>query len=212
MKAREYLMRYEKDIKSERGGVPVELAGVLGVLHSGRPGFFWHIPPAAQERLGVGAGGSPALQLWAGLRLVNEAALLLEQVRDTVRLPRGIAGSEYWAAALRLEALGPRPFVELAHRAGGALALADYVSETDPGDVHGLAEGTIVYRTIAVRSWMWAALELAGSRGRELEPGPGVLIHSRDERVRRIARKASTGGWIASHLAILFKARGAMGA
>lgn len=208
LRAQDYLSRYEKDLRSEGGGVPVELGAVLGVLRSGKPGFFWYIPPEAQARLEVGRGASPALQLWAGLRLVNEAAIRLEQVGGAAGLPQDAAPADYWAAALRLEALGPRAFLALCHEAGGALALGRYVLEHDPGVVAGVFEGTVVYRTLAVSSWVGAALELCASRRVELAPGPGVIIGSRDARVRKIAKKATLGGWAGTALLLLAKAKG----
>jgi hypothetical protein len=208
LRAQDYLSRYEKDLRSEGGGVPVELGAVLGVLRSGKPGFFWYVPRAVQARLDVGRGASPALQLWAGLRTVNEAAIRLEQVQGAAGLPRDAAPADYWAAVLRLEALGPRAFIALCHAAGGAAGLAQHVLATDPGVVAGLAEGTTVYRVLAVSSWVQAALELCASREVELTAGPGVIIGSRDERVRKIAKRATMGGWVGTSLLMLAKARG----
>jgi len=209
LRAQDYLTRYEKDLRSEGGGVPVELGAVLGILHSGKPGFFWHIPRAAQARLAAGRNASPALQLWAGLRLVNESAIRLEQVQAAAKLQVDeVDPADYWAAVLRLDALGPRAFLELCRAAGGALQLAQYVLAHDPGTVQGLPEGAAVYRTLAVSTWVVAALELADGRGVELQVRPGELIDSRDGRVRKIAKKAMMGGWLGAHLLTLARAKG----
>lgn len=209
VRAQDYLARYGKDLKSERGGVPVELAAVLGVLHTGHPGFFWYISPAAQRRFDVGREASPALQLWAGLRLVNESAIQLEQLVAAVKLPVAeLTGADWWAAVLRLDALGPTAFAELCRLAGGALELGPWVEANDPGPVAGLPEGVIVYRVLAVRTWVQAAVELAAARGQQLPLAPGRLISSRDGRVRAIAKKASLGGYAVAQLAQLARAKG----
>lgn len=208
VRAQDYISRYGRDIRSERGGVPFELAAVLGVLHSGKPGFFWYVSPRVQEALEVGRGASPALQLWAGLRVTNEAALLLEHIQGAAGIRVGqLTAADFWAAVLRLESLGPRVFVELCRRAGGALQLAAWVTDNDPGQVGELRAGTIVYRVLAVSKWLEAAAELCASHGAELEHGPGVLIESRDARVRRIAKKATLGGWAISQVAMLIRTK-----
>jgi hypothetical protein len=188
--------------------VPVELAAVLGVLRSGKPGFFWHIPIAAQRRLDVGKGASPALQLWAGLRLVNETAIRFEQLSSVLRVPPDLSGPDYWAAVVRLEALGSKAFLELVQRAGGVTVVGQYVLDHELGDVAGQAEGLVIYRTLAVRTWVDAALELCRGRGTELQVTAGELIESRDARVRAIAKKASIGGWGLAHLLTLIRAKG----
>ena len=208
LRGQEYFNRYAKDLRSERGGVPLELAAVLGVLRAGQPGFFWYISPAEQRRLDVGRQASPALQLWAGLRVVNEAAILLEQVATTVQLPvLEVSGVDWWAAVLRLEALGPRTFVELCRRAGGALELGAWAETNDPGDGQ-LPAGVVVYRILAVRTWVLAAAELAAARGLELPVSSGEFIESRDHRVQAIVKKATLGGYAVAQLAQLARAKG----
>ncbi|MCK9355524.1 MAG: hypothetical protein M0R22_00015 [Dehalococcoidia bacterium] len=206
VRAQDYLGRYGKDLRSERGGIPIELAAVLGVLHTGQPGFFWYISPAAQKRLDIGRQASPALQLWAGLRLVNEAALQLEQLAPAVKLPVSkLSGVDWWAAVLRFEALGREAFIELCKRAGGALELYSFVETNDPGPVAGLSSGTVVYRVLAARAWVQAADELAAARGQELELAPGQLIDSRDGRVKAIVKKASLAGYAVAQAAQLVR-------
>jgi hypothetical protein len=204
VRSQDYLRRHGKDLASEAGGVPLPLAAVLGVLHGGTPGWFWHIPRAAQRALNVGKGASPALQLWAGLHLVNVAARTLDELSSAVGLDvRSTSGAAWWTAVLQLEALGPRTFVDLCSMVGSAHELCSFVDQVDPGPVRGLAEGAVVYRTLAPAEWVKAAVELARGSGVELLYSRGELIDSRDGRVRAIARKASTIGYAALQLATL---------
>lgn len=76
-----FLSTWSRDVASERGDVPWGVTGVLGGLAL-RPDLdvIWDIGRADRERLGVWPSMPSRVQVWAGLRVVNEVAQAIHQV------------------------------------------------------------------------------------------------------------------------------------
>lgn len=189
--ARKLLSQYSL---AERGAVPLELAAVLGHLADGGPSSLWPISSQDQARLGVTPGMKPRLQLWAGLRLVNETAELVH--RDWPELE----GSEFWLRVVQAHGSG----IELAN------TVWDQAQSSDQADVlraleelsSRLPPGILAYRMLSAYPKLQAAEEL---RAGELPTnGWSQLLDAPDDRIRRTITRAIGASYTIGGIALAY--------
>lgn len=175
MGARRYKARYGRVMSSELGGVPLSLACVIGYLYSQDSEDIWPIPDTLRKQLGVYPGMPDRVQLWAGLRFLNES-----QIKVFSDFPEDRA--LFWPAVLWSHAIGHHIFTNLVLNYGGIKQLLSF--ELPENYQYIIGSGI---------SKVEAAQELGGLP----TPRTGILTTAPDDRLRRKVGKGALGAWVA---------------
>jgi hypothetical protein len=204
LRANPIYQKWTKPLETERGDVPLPLAAVLtwsagggGVRH------LWPVPPVTARRLGVVDGAPNRVQLWAGLRVVNEVAAVLQKtLPDLFKGPDG----DFWACTVQARDIGVARWVEALKRsyspeseAALAVQLASWALEAPREELSELRApaAMLAYRLIAAPLRVQAAVLLGGGAPLVSE-GFGKLIERPDIRLRINVARALGGTQIAS--------------
>jgi len=204
VRANPIYVKWTKFLEAERADVPLSLAAVLAwSAGGGQTRHLWPIPPTTRARLGVVDGAPDRVQLWAGLRVVNEVGQVLHRtLPDLFRRP----DQEFWGCVIQARDIGPARWVEAFKRSYDEEAEADlhlqlsaWAQTAHRDELVGLGAppAMVVYRLISAPARVEAARLLSGGGPLEAK-GFGRPIERPDVRLRINVARAFGGVHIAS--------------
>jgi hypothetical protein len=195
--ARRYLEANESSLSSERGGVPLGLAAVMGYLASHvDPSWAWPIDSEDALRLRVGPGVKRRVSFWAGLRVVNEVAK--EVYEELVGVESdGQNDEKFWETVVQAGALSTPVVVRTlgAARAARAPDLRTFLEGTPARELAELArpftEIELVYRMLVASP----KVEAAKIVHPELPTGY-ILKDAPDDRIARLLHRGLGAAYV----------------
>lgn len=202
--AQNYITEYRDSLDEERGGIPMALAGVMGAVNQGVGGWFWALSPETSKRLQIPKTNEQGellsrLHLWAGLRVLNEAAIVIEKTWPD--LLDGLDGHDYWLVVLLYRSFGKSRFIELVRAADGYPdEIVDLLKTGDVPALKDLSSAVVARRILTAATRVFAAEVVHGG---PLPTSRGDLISAPDARWRKKWAKGIAATGLLTHVANL---------